>query len=65
MPQNDIFEENFWNLLWFSQICREIVKKFWTPLPPGMNLRPAEHYNLLKMARDNKSLASPGLHYQE
>jgi hypothetical protein len=29
-PQNDIFEDIFWNLLWFSQICRKIIKKFWT-----------------------------------
>ncbi len=49
-PQNDIFEKHLWNLLWFSQISREIFKKFCNPLPPGMNLRPPEHYKLLKMA---------------
>ena len=38
---------NFWRTflepLVISQICREIFKKFWTPLPPGMNLQPQEH----------------------
>jgi len=31
--KNGIFEENFWNLSWFSQICREIFEKNLTP--PG------------------------------
>ncbi len=44
-PKNEIFEEHFWCLLGFSQIYREIFKKFCTPLPPRMNLRPPEHKN--------------------
>ncbi len=52
IPKNDIFEEHFGNHLWFSQICWEIFKKILIPLPPGMNLRPPEHYKWLKMARD-------------
>ncbi len=32
-PKKDIFEEHFWNLLGFSQICREHFKKFCPPLP--------------------------------
>jgi hypothetical protein len=53
LSQNMTFLKNiFWNLLFFSQICKEISKKNLTPLPPGMNLRPPKHYKLLKMAVD-------------
>jgi hypothetical protein len=37
-PQNDIFEKNLWNLLWFSQISREIKKKNLYPSTPWNEL---------------------------
>ncbi len=51
-PKMTFLKIKIWNVLGFLQICREIFKKLWTPLPPGMNLRPPEHYKLLKMARE-------------
>ena len=50
-PKYDIFEENFRNLLRFSQICREIFKIIKNPctlryLMFGMNLRPPRAFKM-------------------
>ena len=37
-PKNDIFEEKFCKLLWFLQICREILKKNLNPSTPWNEL---------------------------